>query len=63
MQYLISRHEEYLQYIKDFNKQISEIHELLGVLEYNILEMQTYLKQLEPKDDAQLKEEWFAKQQ
>jgi len=64
MQYLISRNEEYLRHIETFNNQIEEILEKLKVLEYNILEIQTYLKAQPTVNDAQKKEDWdeFIKQ-
>lgn len=62
MQYLISRNEEYLKHIENFNKQIAEICELIKILEYNILEIQTYLKSTISDNDSNKKEEWFAKQ-
>ena len=61
MQYLISRNEEYLKHIGNFNNQIAEILELIKVMEYNILEIQTYLKASNTDDDDKKKEAWFAK--
>tara|TARA_Y100001951_G_C11194519_1_gene213477 strand:- start:246 stop:437 length:192 start_codon:yes stop_codon:yes gene_type:complete len=61
MQYLISRNEEYLKHIGNFNNQIAEILELIKVMEYNILEIQTYLKTLNTDDDDKKKEAWFGK--
>mgnify|MGYP003150092415 CR=1 FL=1 len=62
MQYLISRNEEYLQHIANLNTQISEIMELIRVLQYNIVELQRQLNEFSPESDAQKKENWFAKQ-
>ena len=62
MQYLISRNEEYLKHIENFNSQIAEIIELIKVLEYNVLEMQMYLKTMETDSDASKKEAWLEKQ-
>jgi hypothetical protein len=62
MQYLVSRNEEYLKHIAHFNTQIDEICELIKVLEYNILEIQAYLKSSISDNDDKKKEEWFAKQ-
>ena len=63
MQYLVSRNEEYLKHIENFNTQVAEIIELIQVLEYNIVELKQQLDTLIPNDDAQKKENWFAKQQ
>jgi hypothetical protein len=63
MQYLISRNEEYLRHIENFNVQIGEILELIKVLEYNISELQKQLQEFSPESDAQKKENWFAKKQ
>ena len=63
MQYLVSRNDQYLIHIATFNKQIAEILEKLEVLEYNIVELKQQLDTLIPNDDAQKKENWFAKQQ
>jgi len=63
MQYLISRNEEYLVHIANFNTQIAEIMELIKVLEYNIVELQRQLQEFSPESDAQKKENWFGKQQ
>ena len=62
MQYLISRNEEYLRHIENFNAQITEIMELVKVLQYNIVELQRQLNEFSPESDAQKKENWFAKQ-
>ena len=62
MQYLISRNEEYLKHIENFNAQITEIMELVKVLQYNIVELQRQLNEFSPESDAQKKENWFAKQ-
>ena len=62
MQYLISRNEEYLVHIGNFNIQITEIMELIKVLQYNILELQKQLQEFSPESDAQKKDNWFAKQ-
>jgi len=62
MQYLVSRNEEYIKHIENFNKQIGEICELIKVLEYNILEIQMYLKASIPDNDDKKKEAWYAKQ-
>ncbi len=64
MQYLVSRNEEYLKHIQNFNQQIAEIIELIQVLEYNIVELKQQLDDITTRQsDDQLKEEWFAKQQ
>ena len=63
MQYLISRNEEYLNHIENFNMQIAEILDLIKVLEYNILEIQMYLKTTETDSDASKKEIWYETQQ
>ena len=62
MQYLISRNEEYLRHIENFNSQIAEILELIKVLEYNISEVQMYLKTVDSTTDEQKNEAWFGKQ-
>ena len=62
MQYLISRNEEYLVHISNFNAQITEIMELVKVLQYNIVELQRQLNEFSPESDAQKKENWFGKQ-
>ena len=61
MQYLVQRNEEYIKHIEHFNKQITEICDLIKVLEYNILEIQMYLKSSISDDDDKKKEAWFAK--
>ena len=64
MQYLVSRNEEYLKHIANFNTQIGEIIELIQVLEYNILELKRELSDFTDKEsDDKRKEAWFAKQQ
>ena len=64
MQYLVSRNEEYLKHIENFNSQIGEIVELIQVLEYNILELKRELADFTDKEaDDKRKEAWFAKQQ
>ena len=49
MQYLISRNEEYLRHIENFNAQITEIMELIKVLQYNIVELQRHLNDFDVK--------------
>jgi len=50
MQYLVSRNEEYLKHIENFNSQIGEIVELIQVLEYNILELKRELADFTDKE-------------
>ena len=50
MQYLVSRNEEYLKHIENFNSQIGEIIELIQVLEYNILELKRELADFTDKE-------------
>ena len=50
MQYLVSRNEEYLKHITNFNNQIAEIIELIQVLEYNILELKRELADFTDKE-------------
>ena len=50
MQYLVSRNEEYLKHIENFNSQIGEIVELIQVLEYNILELKLELADFTDKE-------------
>ena len=65
MQYLVNRNEEYLKHIEEFAKSVDKILERLGVLEYNIREMQEILKHLpiNAQKDEELKEAWYAKRQ
>ena len=64
MQYLISRNEEYLKHIENFDNQIGELVELIQVLEYNILGLKQQLTDFTDKEsDDKRKEIWFAKQQ
>tara|TARA_R110000824_G_scaffold261570_1_gene450200 strand:+ start:849 stop:1058 length:210 start_codon:yes stop_codon:yes gene_type:complete len=64
MQYLVSRNEEYLRHIENFDTQIGEIRELIQVLEYNILGLKQQLTDFTDKEsDDKRKETWFAKQQ
>lgn len=64
MQYLVSRNEEYLKHIANFNTQVAEIIELIQVLEYNIVGLKEQLDTFTTaQSDAKLKEAWFAKQQ
>ena len=64
MQYLVSRNEEYLKHIENFNTQVAEIIELIQVLEYNIVELKQQLDTFTTaQSDAKLKVAWFAKQQ
>jgi len=63
MQYLVSRNEEYLKHITNFNNQIAEIIELIQVLEYNIVELKQQIDTLaETQADDKRKEAWFAEQ-
>ena len=50
MQYLVSRNEEYLKHIENFNSQIGEIVALIQVLEYNILELKRELAAFTDKE-------------
>jgi len=64
MQYLVSRNEEYLRHIENFDKQIGVLVELIQVLEYNILGLKQQLTDFTDKEsDDKRKEIWFAKQQ
>jgi hypothetical protein len=64
MQYLVSRNEEYLRHIENFDTQIGEIIELIQVMEYNILGLKQQLADFTDKEsDDKRKEIWFAKQQ
>ena len=64
MQYLVNRNEDYLHHIEVFTESVEKILERLGVLEYNIQEMQEFLKHLPLNEskDKELKEGWYAKQ-
>ena len=64
MQYLISRNEEYLRHIENFDNQIGELVELIQILEYNILGLKQQLTDFTDKEsDDKRKEIWFAEQQ
>lgn len=65
MHYLVNRNEEYLKHIEEFTKSVDKILERLGVLEYNIREMQETIKHLpiNAQKDEELKEAWYAKRE
>jgi len=61
MQYLVQRNDEYGKHVEELDKKLERIVEILEVLEYNILEIQRYLKQSEGTSDVSKKEAWFDK--
>ena len=61
MQYLIQRNDEYGKHVENLDKKLANIVEILEVLEYNILAIQTYLNQSEAPSDVNKKEAWFDK--
>ena len=63
MQYLVQRNDEYGRHVEELDKKLERIVEILEVLEYNILEIQMYLKTTETDSDASKKEIWFETQQ
>jgi len=65
MQYLVQRNEEYLKQIEIFTESVEKILERLQVLEYNIKEVQSILRDLtlDSTKDEELKEGWYAKRE
>ena len=61
MQYLIQRNDEYGRHVEELDKKLERIVDILEVLEYNILEIQRYLKQSDTQYDVNKKEAWFDK--
>ncbi len=61
MQYLVQRNDEYGRHVEELDKKLERIVEILEVLEYNILEIQRYLKQSDTQYDVNKKEAWFDK--
>ena len=61
MQYLVKRNDEYCRHVEELDKKLERIVEILEVLEYNILEIQRYLKQSDTQYDVNKKEAWFDK--
>ena len=61
MQYLVQRNDEYGKHVEELDKKLERIVEILEVLEYNILEIQRYLKQSDTQYDVNKKEAWFDK--
>jgi hypothetical protein len=57
MQYLISRNEEYLKHIENFDNQIGELVELIQVLEYNILGLKQQLTDFTDKESDDKRKE------
>ena len=61
MQYLVQRNDEYGKHVEELDKKLERIVDILEVLEYNILEIQTSLKKLNVESDGSKKEVWFEK--
>ena len=61
MQYLVQRNDEYGKHVEELDRKLERIVEILEVLEYNILEIQRYLKQSDTQYDVNKKEAWFDK--
>ncbi len=65
MQYLIQRNDEYIDKMKEFDKRLDALFNLLESVEYNVKNMQEVLHTLRTTDaeDKKLKENFNAKRQ
>jgi len=61
MQYLVTKNDEYGRHVKTLDAKLEKIVEILDVLQYNILEIQMYLKNSNTESDDGKKEVWFEK--
>ena len=65
MQYLIQRNDEYIDKMKEFDKRLDALFNLLESVEYNVKNMQEVLHTLRTThaEDKKLKENFNAKRQ